>query len=125
MRESDIMRKIQVDLTQEHARLFRNNVAKGWIGNSIVIQDKTAVTLNKGDVVIRKARRLISGLCVGSSDLIGWNRYGKFLAVEVKSKYGIITLEQKNFLHQVNKSGGIGFASNSPEEAKEVLTRLS
>jgi hypothetical protein len=55
------------------------------------------------------------GLCVGSSDRIGWRPVevapgrviAQFLAIEVKtSAYSKLSEEQRNFLEQVQKAGG-------------------
>jgi len=96
MKESDISRSIQIALTREGARVFRNNV---------------------GLFETRDGRAIQTGLCVGSSDLIGWTKSGRFLAVEVKIKKGRATLNQQNFLQQVNNCGGVGIIVRSVEDA--------
>ena len=45
----------------------------------------------------------------GSSDIIGVLPDGKFLAVEVKGKYGKLTIDQEEFLQRINDNGGVGF----------------
>lgn len=75
-------------------------------------------------------RKVKTGLCVGSSDIIGWTKDGRFLAVEVKSPGGEKKTnkkrlaDQKNFIQQVNNAGGIGFIATSKEEAVEKIRRL-
>jgi hypothetical protein len=91
-------------------RLFRNNVGKGWVGK-LIKNTRESITLVS-------YRPLESGLCVGSSDLIGWTtveitpemvggRVAVFTALELKTKNVQTTKEQKNFLEQVQKAGGM------------------
>jgi hypothetical protein len=71
----------------------------------------------------RKGRWVQYGLCVGSSDLIGW--YGpRFVALEVKSSTGSLTPAQSAFLEAVRKAGGIGACVRSVEEARVALGAL-
>jgi len=100
MKESDISRAIQLALTQLGARAFRNNV---------------------GLFETKDGRPIRTGLCVGSSDLIGWTHTGRFLAIEVKTKKGEAKTkkkrleQQRNFIKQVNNFGGVGFFADSVE----------
>jgi len=56
----------------------------------------------------------------GVSDILGiWK--GKFLAVEVKIKGRYATPEQKQFIEDVNKAGGIGLVAYSLEMVQERL----
>ena len=65
-------------------------------------------------------RTVRAGLCVGSSDLIGWYR-GRFLAIEVKSATGKTSKEQEAFLAVVRKHGGLAGVARSVEEAIAIL----
>lgn len=117
MSESTIQREIMLAVSKTGARVFRNNVAEGWVGN--VFSDA-----NNGDgrlVILHHARPLHAGLCVGSADLIGWTADGRFLSIEVKSKTGRVTEEQKTFLAMVRASGGVAIIARSVEEALEGL----
>lgn len=115
MTEGDLQREIMKAVTARGARCFRNNVAEGWIGNSEIIEF--------GPIVVKtsNARRLHAGLCVGSSDLIGWTKDGRFLAIEVKTKTGRVTPEQQNFINQVNAAGGVGIVARSVQDALNAL----
>lgn len=104
-------------------RLFRNNVGKGWVGK-LIKSTREAITL-------AAYRPLNSGLCVGSSDLIGWtsievttDMVGKkvavFTAFELKTKRLQATSEQKNFIEQVKKSGGIAGIVRKIEDVQEI-----
>jgi hypothetical protein len=118
------------------ARLWRNNVGLGWTGAATKVSAGNlrcvAASLQPGDVVIRAARPLHAGLCVGSSDLIGYRsflvepehvgqRVARFAAVEVKSATGRPTKEQTTFLNHVQSAGGVSGVTRSVEDAKALL----
>ena len=102
MSEAEIMRRIQVALVKQGCRLFRNNV---------------------GLFETKDGRKLRTGLCVGSADLIGWTPTGQFLAVEVKTPIGKATPEQIAFLQAVSLSGGRAFIARSEQEALAELSK--
>jgi hypothetical protein len=109
-------------------RLFRNNVGTGWAGQATRITagnlQAIAHTLRPGDVVVRNARPLHAGLCVGSSDLIGYRRVGdlaQFVALEVKSERGRPTPEQTRFLDHISSAGGCAAVVRSIADADAVL----
>jgi ribosomal protein S19 len=94
----------------QRGRLFRNNTGTGYQGKQATIGGQKAI-LNP---------RLVNfGLCVGSSDLIGWTtveitpemigqKVAIFTAVEVKKKGNKPTAVQLAFLKTVEEQGGIG-----------------
>ena len=99
MSEHEIQQRILLSLGNGDTRVWRNNVALGWVGQAQQIRQPTTVTLRPGDVVIRNGRPLHAGLCPGSSDIIGIHsvevtpamvgrRVGLFTAIEVKSQRG-------------------------------------
>lgn len=94
MRESDLMRLIQVALSEAGHRVFRNNtgVAKTATGQTIRF-----------------------GLGVGSPDLVGWSRDGHFVGVEVKTTTGRVSPEQEAWLANINAAGGIGVVMRSTD----------
>ncbi len=100
MLEKDIQNLIRIEVSKLGARVFRNNV---------------------GLFETLDGRAVKTGLCKGSSDLIGWTKKGRFLAIEVKTKKGKTKENQINFINEVNKSGGVGFIARSPEEAVNKL----
>lgn len=111
MTEKNEINRLLLDLPS-NMRLFRNNVGTAWAG---VIVAKTSST-----ITLREARPLHAGLCVGSSDLIGWttveitedmvgDKVAVFTAIEVKAGNTKTTDAQANFVDQVNNAGG--FAS--------------
>lgn len=111
MSESVLMRAIQIKLSVLGLRMLRNNVG--------MLEDRTG-------------QKVRYGLCVGSSDLIGWypltitpEMVGKkiaiFSAVEVKTPTGRLTKEQADFLEAVKSAGGIAFVARSAEEAERFI----
>lgn len=123
MNETNITKTIQLALPS-NTRMFRNNTGTGWQG--------TRMPSQAGLVILKDARPLNAGLCVGSSDLIGWTtvkitpemvgrEVAIFTAVEVKAIRGRATADQINFIDQVRKAGGLAGVARSPEEARKII----
>lgn len=134
MTESEIMKSVQLEASRMGARLFRNNVGQGWIGKPEIPTSNMSTFLRPGDVVLRNARPLHAGLCVGSSDLIGWHpliitreMIGQLVAVfagiEIKTEVGRISMQQGNFLAAVTAAGGTGGVCRSSDELKKIFLR--
>lgn len=108
MKEQQLYKELQA----RHSKfgvLFRNNTGTAFQGKRATINSR---------LVITEPRQISFGLCVGSSDLIGWTekiitpdmigqKIAIFTALEVKNGNGKATKEQLNFIKQVRKSGGI------------------
>ena len=45
----------------------------------------------------------------------------RFLAIEVKTKTGKVSLDQAKFLKLVNESGGLGFVARSVDDVIDTL----
>lgn len=97
MSESRVLREVQLEASRLGARVLRNQV---------------------GQYKLADGRYLRSGLCVGSSDLIGWysrtitphdvgSTIAVFTAIECKSGSGRLSDEQKQFIDAVLLAGGI------------------
>ncbi len=110
--ETNILKRVMVKISSV-SRVFRNNVG--------------LFTTDTGD-------KIRTGLCKGSSDLIGWTtievtpemvgaRVGLFVGIEIKSVRGRPSAEQTNFINQVNGAGGVAFIVRSPDEALAKLTQ--
>jgi penicillin-binding protein-related factor A (putative recombinase) len=56
----------------------------------------------------------------GVSDILGIYK-GRPIAIEVKSKTGVVSEHQKYFLTRFNLAGGLGFVARSLEEVKQQL----
>ena len=126
-----VLRQVLDACGRGEVRLFRQNVGRGWVGNSTPFRSRQTITVGPGDVLVRNARPLIAGLCPGSSDLIGWRtveitpemvgqRVAVFAALEVKDR-GKITTEQANFLRVLGEAGGIAAEVRSVEDARAAL----
>ena len=103
-KESQIMKEIQMEATKHGCRLFRNQV---------------------GNYVLADGRRIQSGLCVGSADLIGWTKTGIFLSVEVKRPGGRISPEQLKWRDAVIDACGYACVCHSVEEFIEFISTVS
>lgn len=134
--EHHIQQRILLACGSGDARLWRNNVGTGWAGPSTRVTAgnlrAVASQLRPGDVVIRGGRPLHAGLCVGSSDLIGYRslvvgpeqvgqRLAVFAAVEVKSERGRPSAEQTRFLNHIEQAGGKAGIARSVDEAHLIL----
>jgi hypothetical protein len=109
-------------------RLWRNNVGTGWAGAATKVTSgnlrAVSAALRPGDVVIRQGRPLHAGLCVGSSDLIGYRQVdgvAQFVALEVKSPTGRPTAQQTQFLDHITSAGGCAGIVRSVEDAQSLL----
>lgn len=78
------------------------------------------LVLWRNSVGFDAARKVHYGLCRGSADLIGIYN-GKFVALEVKTKNGILSPEQELFLSLVRRLGGIAAVVKSPQQALELF----
>ena len=132
MNEANLMRSIQVAVSKVGARIFRNNVGLGWVGQQVKVTIPTRITIGPGDILLKNARPFHAGLCEGSSDLIGWTpikitqdmvgkTFAVFTAVEVKTPIGKATEIQQSVLAAVKDAGGISFIGRSETEALEGL----
>ena len=124
MKETNIMKLIQIRASELGGRLLRNNNAKGWMGDAKII--------SQGVVMIHDARRLHAGLGNGTGDHIGWTpvtitkeMVGKeiavFTSVESKSKRGVVEGEQQDFYDLVKKSNGIAIIARSVPEFEDKI----
>jgi hypothetical protein len=117
MSEQLIQNQILKFISRGTTRLFRNNTAQGWSGSRIVRNQD-------GSITIFDPRPINAGLIKGSSDLIGWtskNGLAIFTAIEVKSATGRLTDEQKNFILNVQKAGGIAGMARSVDDAAKII----
>lgn len=124
LKETDVQKLVRLALSSVRSVMFRNNVAKAWVGQ-IVKQDAQTITL-------AYYRPLSAGLHKGSPDLIGWtsvqitpDMVGKtlavFTAVECKSQSGRISKEQLNFIEVVQKAGGRAGIARDGNEAINLV----
>lgn len=111
MTEADLLRDILRAVNTGDTRVFRNQV---------------------GSYQLKDGRWLTSGLCVGSSDLIGFRsvtitpthvgqKIAQFLAIECKSPTGRVRPEQIAFLAAIEKCGGIAILARSLADVETKL----
>lgn len=111
MRESHLRKLVQLALTGMGARLFRNNVGLAHYPDGSTVR---------------------YGLCVGSSDLIGWTsvtitpdmvgrRVAVFTALELKTGKQTTTEAQDRFLARVREAGGIAGEARDPDQAARAV----
>ena len=128
MSEHVIQQQILLAHSSGTTRLWRNNVGTGWAGQATKVTGGNlraiAAGLRPGDVVIRQGRPLHAGLCVGSSDLIGYrvvDGVAQFVALEVKSATGRPTAQQVQFLDHITGAGGCAGVVRSVDDASALL----
>lgn len=130
--EMGILKLCMIRLSQIGVRVWRNNTGTGWAGKTQRVAKQTSVMMYPGDVLIRQARPLNAGLCVGSSDLVGLiptvvtaemigTTVGIFFAPEVKTDTGTTSLDQDRFHTIVNRLGGIAGIVRSPDDAEALV----
>lgn len=123
-KEADITNPILKAASKLGARLFRQNTGVGWIGRTLRRTEST--------LTLENPRALHAGLCVGSSDVIGWTpieitpemvgrRVAVFTALEVKTGRLKATDEQQRFVDAVRDAGGIAGVVRSTDEAMGLL----
>lgn len=111
MKESDVLKACMKAISGLGHTIFRNNVG--------VLKD-------------RRGTPVRYGLCVGSSDLIGFtkveithNMVGKqvpiFTAIEVKTDKGTVSEKQKKFLSFMRKNNCVSGVARSKEEAESII----
>jgi len=101
MKELNIQRLIMVALTERGCTVWRNNT---------------------GALKDPDGRLVRFGLCVGSSDIIGMTPEGKFLAIEVKTRTGRLSDQQRKFIDHVNARGGIAGVARLPQDALDLIS---
>ena len=110
-REAIIQQNVRLAMSEAGAVMFRNQV---------------------GATHTFDGRLIRFGLCIGSSDLIGWtpvtitpDMVGRTIAVftacEVKRPGGKATEDQLNFISAVQRAGGFAGIARTPDEAVAIL----
>ena len=71
----------------------------------------------------KQSRRYIEYAFPGCSDILGQMKDGRFLAIEVKSKNGRATDDQKAFLQNVRDNNGIAILARSVDDVVNELMK--
>lgn len=119
--EATLMRRVLVRASELGARLFRNNTGRWRLARPECRECQSG------------GRVVASGLCVGSSDLIGWRSVvvtpemvgrtvAVFVAAELKVDRNDVTDEQAQFLEVVDGAGGIGVVVRDVESLLLLLS---
>lgn len=113
------MRRCLKRATDAGSRLFRNNIARAWVGNRVTrFTGPQRIAVQAGDVLVHDARPLHAGLAEGSGDLIGWTRItitpdmvgqtvAIFTSAEIKALRGRATAGQIAWADAVSGAGGL------------------
>lgn len=135
--EGSVQRDVWLSLG-DTSTLFRLNTGKGWISN---LGPKGVHRLKDGSVHIEAPRPIALGFglvtgnpVVGACDLPGWTevvitpemvgqKIAVFTSIETKrSEGGRVSPEQRNWMEQVVRAGGIAGVANSPDAARAIFT---
>lgn len=132
MSDNPFLKRILLACSNGRARLFRNNVGRGWVGKSEVISAPRTVRVEAGDVVVRNARPLHAGLMEGSGDLIGWvsrtiepqhvgETWAVFASLEAKEGTGRLEPPQRAWMGAVRAAGGVAGEVRTVDAAADLL----
>lgn len=127
------MQSIRLALSQPGRVLWRNNTGVAWMGEPIRVDKLGIVHVQKGDVIVRQARRVEFGLCPGSPDLIGWqtievtpDMVGKkiavFAGVEVKTATGRVSPKQAQFIQTAKAAGALVGVARNVQQAELIFS---
>lgn len=103
---------------------FRANVGRAWTGDASKLPD--------GSIILRNPRPFSSGLPSGFSDLFGFvpveitpemvgQKLAVFAALEIKTKGGRLSPQQKSFLRAIRNNGGRSGVIRSVDDALRVI----
>lgn len=121
----------QIEASKVGARLWRMAVGFGWIGDAKKFDKPQTVSVNPGDVLIRKARPFRAGI-EGMSDNGGFvpikitpDMVGQTVAVsawvEDKQGSGRASKEQSAFIRFVRSMGGRAGIARGPDDVRAIL----
>lgn len=113
MRESPILHRSLLALSDAGHLAWRNNSALGWAGK--------AIRLPNGDMLIKDPYPIRAGLCAGSGDIVGCRQDGRFYSVETKSTTGRLRPEQKDFGKAVIAHSGLWGVARSADESLRIV----
>ena len=90
-------------------------------------RDIPAWRINAGFIVLPPTKegrkgRAIKGAPAGVADILAMLApAGRLLAIEVKSRYGVVSLKQRAFLEQVARNGGSAMVARSVDDVARAL----
>ncbi len=124
MTETALLQRLLIRASGLGARIFRNQVGR------------YRLALPDCDRCQRQGRVLSSGLCVGSSDLVGWMPHvvrqedvgrtlAVFVAVEAKVGRHVTTEAQGHFLDVVRSAGGVAVVARQESDIDIAAQRMT
>jgi hypothetical protein len=127
-KETPVVKDILATVGVGPTRLFRNVVAKAWVG-------KIKSPYKNGEVSLFLAHPIQAGLIDGSGDTIGWTTItvtpemvGKqvalFTSIEAKTMAGSIQDNQIAWQTNVCKAGGFAIIARSGQDALSQLKNI-
>lgn len=123
MNETNIVRSGLLAASRLGARMFRQNVGQGWIGQS---QKKP-----NGDVVIKQARPFHAGFeglldtsgfvsVVVTQDMVG-QTIARYSEIEYKTETGRVSDIQRARIKLVRSFGGLAGVARSDDDVRAIL----
>lgn len=112
MKEINIQRLIQLELSNAGVLTFRNNIGQYKTQEGYII--RYGVGNPGGSDLIGIVPTVIT------SDMVN-KTIGVFAAIEVKTPTGRPTKEQLNFIEVIKSNGGIAGICRSPEDALKLI----
>lgn len=134
--ETLMMRSVRKAISRGPWRWLRNNNGMGWQGQSIRVTSTNLNhcrnTIQPGDLILSRPRPLHAGLQNGSGDYIGWReiviqehmvgqKIAQFVSAEAKGPRGALRIDQRRWLEQVQRSGGLAFVFTNLEDARRAM----
>lgn len=118
MKETDIVRQVQMAASKLGGRLFRTNAGMAWAGKSRRLPD--------GSVIIPHARPF-HGVPEGHPDTVGFvpvtitpemvgQTFARVIYIEVKTEKGRVSDGQRTFIDMVRRMGGLAGVARSPSD---------
>lgn len=121
----------QLTASRLGARLFRMSTGLFWAGKSRKFDKTETITVQPGDVLIRQARPVktgIEGMPDGggfvsvtiTADMVG-KKFARSLWVEDKTGSGRATTEQKAFIQMARSMGALAGVARSDEDVARII----
>lgn len=108
--EVRIRRLICSYLTWKHPEIFF------WVSDRVGIYN-----VKRGAFMANRDPYRIKGV----SDILGiFKPSGRFLAIEVKTRTGRVSEEQKAFIANINSAGGVAFVARNVEDVEAALSKI-
>ena len=123
-RETIVLKRIHLALSQGDTRLFRNNVGQAFVGKILKVSPRR--------IIIDDYRVVRFGLAEHSADLIGFKSrvitpamvgqsVAVFASVEVKSASNRLSSGQRAWADMIMERGGIAGVAHSVTEAMQLV----